>query len=95
MGKKKHQKNAASGVWTTRWFQFGVILAQSDVEAASTKAGNLAKAIAAETIDVNGDSFHLSVAFGAHALSGDQKVDEALDAADRAMYANKRANQEP
>ena len=72
--------------------EFGVILAQSDVESASTKAGNLAKAIAAETIDVNGDSFQLSVAFGAHPLSGDQKVDEALDAADRAMYANKRAS---
>ncbi len=71
--------------------EFGVILAQSDISVAGVKADNLAKAIASETIDWEGTSFSLSVAYGAHPVSGDQQVDETLDAADRAMYANKRA----
>lgn len=71
--------------------EFGVILAQSDLEAARAKADSLGQAIAAEEVDWNGNSLSLSVAYGAHALSADQKVDEALEAADRAMYANKRS----
>ena len=72
--------------------EFGVILAQSDVTAAGVKASNLAEAIAAEEIAWDDTVFKLTVAYGAHALSGGQKVDDALDAADRAMYANKRAS---
>ena len=72
--------------------EFGVILAQSDVAAAGIKADNLAQSIAAQQVEWDGDSLRLSVAYGVHALRGGQKVDDALDAADRAMYANKRAN---
>ncbi len=70
--------------------EFGVILAQSDEVSASAKAEKLAQAIAVQQIDWNGTSLSLSAAYGVHPLSADQKVDEALDAADRAMYANKR-----
>ncbi len=70
--------------------EFGVILAQSDDVSANAKAESLAQAIAAQQIDWNGTSLNFSAAYGVHPLSADQKVDEALDAADRAMYANKR-----
>jgi len=76
--------------------EFGVILAQSGVEVAAEKASKLAAAIAAEEVLWEDTPLHVSVAYGAHALSGDQKADEALKAADQAMYANKRGGrQEP
>jgi diguanylate cyclase (GGDEF)-like protein len=70
--------------------EFGVILAQSELESATAKAARLAAAIAAEEVAWEGQSLPVSVAFGAHTLSGGQGSDAALDAADRAMYANKR-----
>ncbi|NIA68474.1 GGDEF domain-containing protein [Pelagibius litoralis] len=72
--------------------EFGVILAQSDLEVSNAKAESLAQAIAAEEIEWNGGTLSLSAAYGVHPLSAGQKVDEALEAADRAMYVNKRSN---
>ncbi|MEO3428807.1 GGDEF domain-containing protein [Pelagibius sp. CAU 1746] len=74
--------------------EFGVILAQSGLDAAADKAGLLAGAIAAEEVVWEGAPLHVSVAYGVHALSGDQQADDALKAADRAMYANKRGGRE-
>lgn len=74
--------------------EFGVILAQSGVDVAADKAGRLAAAIAAEEVVWEGTPLHVSVAYGAHALSGGQQADDALKAADRAMYANKRGGRE-
>lgn len=74
--------------------EFGVILAQSGLEAAADKANRLAAAIAAEEVVWDGTPLHVSVAYGAHALRGDQEADEALKAADQAMYANKRGGGE-
>jgi len=70
--------------------EFGVILAQSGIEPAAVKATRLAEAIGAETVDWEGHALKVTVAFGAHTLSSGQHADDALDAADRAMYANKR-----
>jgi diguanylate cyclase (GGDEF)-like protein len=74
--------------------EFGVILAQSGLDVAADKAGLLAAAIAAEEVVWEGTPLHVSVAYGAHALSDGQPADDALKAADRAMYANKRGGRE-
>lgn len=70
--------------------EFGVILAQSGLEPAAAKAAGLAGAIAAEPAVWEGIALPVSVAYGAHTLTGGQPADAALEAADRAMYANKR-----
>ena len=36
----------------------------------------------------------VTVAYGAHALSSGQRADDALKAADEAMYANKRGGRD-
>lgn len=74
--------------------EFGVILAQSGLEPATAKAARLAAAIAGEELIWEGQRLQVTVAFGAHILSGGQAPDAALDAADRAMYANKRGGGE-
>ncbi|MEQ8354752.1 MAG: GGDEF domain-containing protein [Kiloniellaceae bacterium] len=74
--------------------EFGVILAQSGLEMAAGKADRLAAAIAAEAIEWNGAPLRVSVAYGAHALSSGQRADDALEAADKAMYANKRSTRD-
>ncbi len=74
--------------------EFGVILAQSGVDMAAAKAAQLADAIAAEEVPWEDEVLQVSVAYGAHVLSGGQRADDALDAADRAMYANKRRGRE-
>jgi len=70
--------------------EFGVILVQSGLEPATAKAAKLARAIAGEATVWEGQSLQVTVAFGAHTLSNGQAPDDALDAADRDMYANKR-----
>jgi diguanylate cyclase (GGDEF)-like protein len=71
--------------------EFGVILAQSGTGAARQKAAELAEAIAGTDVTYNGQSFRIGVAFGVYTLSAGDRVDEALDAADRNMYEHKRA----
>lgn len=72
--------------------EFGVILAQSDGEAALEKASSLANAIETQELDWKQKSFSVQVAYGVHTLNKGDKVDDALDAADRAMYEQKRAS---
>lgn len=74
--------------------EFGVILAQSGLEPAGVKAARLAAAIAAEEVSWEGEALKVTVAFGAHTLKGGQPADDALQAADKAMYANKRSTRE-
>ena len=75
--------------------EFGVILARADGEQAMTKAQSLARAIAEAPMQWQGHDLSVEVAYGAHALSADQEAHDALDAADRAMYALKKANAKP
>ena len=70
--------------------EFAVILAQADLDGAAAKAKGLAEAIQAQAIDWDGTGLRVQASFGVHALSGGQEANEALDAADRAMYAHKR-----
>lgn len=69
--------------------EFGVLLAQSDIERAEQKAHDLAEAIAAHGVEWEGRRLPLSVAYGVHSITSGQSVDDALKAADRAMYAHK------
>jgi len=69
--------------------EFGVILAQTPLERAMEKAAGLATAVAEEEVIWEGKPLQVTVAYGAHSLSGEE-ADAALNAADRAMYANKR-----
>jgi diguanylate cyclase (GGDEF)-like protein len=71
--------------------EFGVILAQSDEASAKKKAQTLAATIAGNGLEYKGQSFRIGVAYGVHTLSAGDQVDDALEAADRAMYAHKRA----
>jgi len=70
--------------------EFGVILAQADEATAREKAASLAALIAAAPLDWEGKSIPLSVAYGLQPLAG--TADDALNAADRAMYRHKRGS---
>jgi diguanylate cyclase (GGDEF)-like protein len=70
--------------------ELGVLLVQTDQGLAEQKAAQLAAAIAAEPLLWQGREIRLGVAFGVYSFSGSEKADDAIDAADRAMYAAKR-----
>jgi len=75
--------------------EFGVILAQADNAQAEAKAAALAAAIAAEPLEWSGDSIPLSAAYGVYAFSGGDNPQQAIEAADRAMYEQKRTTPHP
>jgi len=69
--------------------EFGVLLAQADETTAREKAEALAERISTEGVPWKGKTLALTVAFGVHPIRRGQDVDDAIQAADRAMYANK------
>ena len=71
--------------------EFGVILAQTDEEQAHGKAAALAAAIAETPLRCGGDAIPLSAAYGVYAFAGTDDPLHAIEAADRAMYQQKRA----
>jgi diguanylate cyclase (GGDEF)-like protein len=74
--------------------EFGVLLMQSDEETARKKAESLAAAIVLRPLLWQAGEIALSAAFGVHAITPEENAAEAIDAADRAMYQNKRAGQQ-
>ena len=74
--------------------EFGIILAQADAGAAAAKARSLAAAIAAEPVPWHDEALELGVSYGIYTFAGGEAVDEALNAADDAMYASKRNTNE-
>ena len=70
--------------------EFGVILAQSNEHQAQQKAAALAEAIAATPLRWNDDEITLSAAYGIHCFLASDDPQQAIDAADRAMYQQKR-----
>jgi len=70
--------------------EFGVILAQVDEKMATEKAASLAERIAAEGVEWQGRHLRMTVAHGIVPIISGQDADTALQAADRAMYANKK-----
>ncbi len=70
--------------------EYAVILTQADASTAAAKAASLAQAVAAEPVDWQGNQLNVTLSYGVHTFAGGEAVEEALDAADRAMYARKR-----
>jgi len=70
--------------------EFGVLLVQADHPAAEAKATMLADAISERPLVWQGRTIPLQVAYGVHTFLGDGSAGDALEAADRAMYAHKR-----
>lgn len=70
--------------------EFGVILTQSDQSTAAAKANALAIAITKSPLDWEGQAIDIEISFGSYSFAGNEGVDEALAAADRAMYEHKR-----
>jgi len=70
--------------------EFGVLLAQADTRAASVKAESLAGIIAAARIDVADGHVTLSASWGVVELGAARDPADAMERADRAMYARKR-----
>jgi len=71
--------------------EFGVILAQTDEAQAHSKAAALAKAIAETPLQQGGLTITISAAYGVYAFSRTDDPQHAIEAADRAMYQQKRA----
>src|ERR1700687_3123583 len=71
--------------------EFGVILAQTDEAPAHSKATALAAVIAATPLRWEDLIIAVSTAYGVHAFSGSDDPQHAIEAADRAMYQQKRA----
>ncbi len=81
--------------------EFGVLLAYTDEDGAREKATALAAAVAEQPVDWNGVKIPTSVSWGVHVFRSGDKASEALDAAaqaieaaDRAMYAQKKVRSE-
>lgn len=70
--------------------EFGVLLARANEAIATHKARQLAQLVADAHFTWDGRTVPISVAFGAHGLSPREDAQEALAAADRAMYRQKR-----
>lgn len=70
--------------------EYAVVLSQADMQMAAAKAASLAQAVSAEQIDWEGEQIHVTLSYGVHTFAGGEQVEQALDAADRAMYARKR-----
>ena len=70
--------------------EFGVVLAQASTEIAMEKAAQLAGDVQAEPAEWEGRKLDVSVSYGVHTFAGEEQVDDALNAADRAMYQQKR-----
>ncbi len=70
--------------------EFGVILSHSEDEETKDKAEALVDAIHAAPFMWEGQSIDVQVAFGAYTFQPGENADDALAAADRAMYAHKK-----
>ena len=70
--------------------EFGVILSQSDQDAARAKAERLAQAILDRPLEWEGRRLDIEISFGSYSFAGGESVDDALAAADHAMYRHKK-----
>lgn len=70
--------------------EFGVVLAQATTEIAMEKAAQLSNDVQSEPVVWEGVELEVSVSYGVHTFSGEEHIDDALHAADKAMYEQKR-----
>ncbi len=71
--------------------EFGLLLMQSDIQAARRKAGELARLVAATSIKTQKRALALSVSYGVAGGSGDGSVSAIISTADRRMYEMKHS----
>ena len=71
--------------------EFAVALAQTGREGALEKAESLTEAVQSQPAIWNGAALEVRVAYGIHTFAEKEPVDEALHAADQAMYEHKNA----
>lgn len=71
--------------------EFGVILVQADVAMAQRKAEQLGEAVRATPLHHAGEAIPLSISWGCHNIANGENPAEALAAADRQMYSQKRS----
>jgi diguanylate cyclase (GGDEF)-like protein len=69
--------------------ELGVLLVQTDQALAEQKAAQLAAAVAAQPLQWQGHAIALGVSYGVYCFNGGENAGDAIDAADRAMYAAK------
>jgi diguanylate cyclase (GGDEF)-like protein len=72
--------------------EFAILLAHADEATATEKARAFLRMIESSPLTWEGRKIPLSAAFGVHTFRPGENMDQALDAADRAMYARKRKN---
>jgi diguanylate cyclase (GGDEF)-like protein len=70
--------------------EFGVILAQTTQEQATAKAIALAEAIAGKTLHWGEIKITVTAAYGVYSFTGNDDAQVAIEAADKAMYTQKR-----
>lgn len=71
--------------------EFAVLLWSAGEEEAAAKGRQIAAAIAAQPFSLKGGAVPVSVSWGAAAIAAEDTAAGALDRADRAMYADKKA----
>jgi diguanylate cyclase (GGDEF)-like protein len=72
--------------------EFGVILAHTDEAQAHRKSAVLAEAVVERPLRWNEATIPLSVAYGVYTFCGSDDPQHAIEAADKAMYRQKRAD---
>jgi diguanylate cyclase (GGDEF)-like protein len=73
--------------------EFGVILAQTSQEQANAKGVALAQAIGATPLRWGKFEIPISAAYGVYSFTGSDDAQVAIEAADKAMYKQKRVQQ--
>jgi len=74
--------------------EFGIILPKASQKMAETKALTLIKHLNDTPLEYAGKKLTLKVAYGIYPLLGTESADQALDKADKKMYAHKKASKE-
>ncbi len=74
--------------------EFGVILSHTDAKQALEKGRQLAQAIMAEPVEHDGAKFTVSASYGITTFKPGESAQDAMDDADRAMYAQKNAQKQ-
>lgn len=75
--------------------EFGVILSQADDATAAEKARSLVSKIESEPMEWQDAQIPIHVSYGVYTFRGGDSAGEALEAADRAMYAHKQSRKQP
>ncbi len=75
--------------------EFGVILSHTNAAQALVKGRQLAQAIMATPVEHGGAKFTMSASYGITTFKKGQSAQQAMDAADRAMYVQKNALKKP